>query len=246
MRTSERLGRYRLLACVSESVNGVSLWHAYDDTLDRAVSIRVVPLSHPRSANVVAAAQNAALVDDRRLLRVLDIIALPATDSAPAANGIVSEWAQGRTLAELLAGRDGTPMAASEALDLVADVARAIAAGAPEGIGHGRLRPSSVFVTDAGEIRVRGLGVDASVFGTDPMSNGAAAESVAEADVDALGCLTYLLTTGYWPGGVPLGLASAPRTGEQVLPPSQVRASVPENVDDVVARSLAEIGRAHV
>jgi hypothetical protein len=62
---------------------------------------------------------------------------------------------------------------------------------------------------------------------------------VAEADVDALGCLTYLLTTGYWPGGVPLGLASAPRTGEQVLPPSQVRASVPENVDDVVARSLA-------
>ncbi|MCF8527076.1 MAG: hypothetical protein K9G24_10630 [Candidatus Nanopelagicales bacterium] len=239
MRTSERLGRYRLLACVSESVNGVSLWHAYDDTLDRAVSIRVVPLSHPRSANVVAAAQNAALVDDRRLLRVLDIIALPATDAAPAANGIVSEWAQGRTLAELLAGRDGTPMAASEALDLVADVARAIAAGAPEGIGHGRLRPSSVFVTDAGEIRVRGLGVDASVFGTDPMSNGAAAESVAEADVDALGCLTYLLTTGYWPGGVPLGLASAPRTGEQVLPPSQVRASVPENVDDVVARSLA-------
>ena len=99
MRTSERLGRYRLLACVSESVNGVSLWHAYDDTLDRAVSIRVVPLSHPRSASVVAAAQNAALVDDRRLLRVLDIIALPATDSAPAANGIVSEWAQGRTLA---------------------------------------------------------------------------------------------------------------------------------------------------
>ncbi len=239
MRAQQVLGRYRLLDLVAEDSPGVALWHGYDEVLDRPIAIRVVPIDHPRAAAALGAAQAAALVDDRRLLRVLDIIDIPAEDSTPRAHGIVSEWASGRTLEQTLADRNGTPVAAAEALGLVADVARAIAAGSAHHIGHGRLRPSSVFITDAGEVRVRGLAVDAAVFGPTPMSDGRQDADVERVDVDALGCLVYLLATGYWPGSLPVQSSPAPLAGDHVMPPSQVRAAVPSGVDDLVARSVA-------
>jgi len=244
MRSQETLDRYRLLELVAEDGPGIALWHAYDEVLDRPVSIRVIPLSDPRLASVLAAAQAAALIDDRRLLRVLDIIDIPAAEDSPegpggACQGIVSEWASGRTLEQALLERNGTPFAAAEALGLVADIARAVAAGASEGVCHGRLRPSSVFITDAGEVRVRGLAVDAAVFGNEPLSDGSTSATPALVDVDALGCLTYLLSTGYWAGTLPVQAEGAPRVGNVVLPPSQVRAAVPGGIDDLVARSVA-------
>jgi hypothetical protein len=243
MRATEQLGRYQLLDLVAqdEGPNGtpdVYLWHGYDDVLDRPVAVRVLSADDPRCPAVLGAAQAAARVDDRRLLRVLDILDLPATASDPARIAVVSEWASGRNLERTIQDRGGTPFAAPEALELVSEVARAVAAGAKDDVSHGRLRPSSVFITDAGEVRVRGMAVDAAVFGVlgDSIDRG-------QADVDALGCLTYLLTTGYWPGAIPVAAPEAPRAGGVVLPPSQVRAAVPRGVDDVVARSVANAAR---
>ncbi len=246
MRAAEDLGRYRLLDLVAAdpsrgpepSAAGVLLWRGYDQVLDRPVAVRTVPIDDPRCADVLAAARSAAGVDDRRLLRVLDTVDLPATGTDPARVALVTEWASGRNLDDVLADRHGTPLGAAEALALVTEVARAVAAGLPAGVTHGRLRPASVFVTDAGEIRVRGLAVDAALFGP-PLPEAAA----VGADVDALGALTYLLTTGHWPGAQPSAAPPAPRKGTVVLPPSQVRAGVPRIIDDVVARSLAEAGR---
>lgn len=243
-------GRYRLLAVASEAPDGVILWHAHDEVLDRPVAIRVIPIAHPRLADAIAAAQVAAMVDDRRLLRVLDIIDIASADSSTGAaaptvaRGIVSEWESGRTLDEVLDARQGTPFSTSDALDLVADVARAIAAGRAHDLGHGRLRPSSVLISEVGETRVRGLGVDSALRGVEVCSDGSSAPDIATADVDALGALTYLLTTGYWPRTGVAGVPAAPVAGGTVLPPSQVRASVPRGVDDLVARSLA--AAAHV
>ncbi len=248
MRATEQLGRYQLLDLVAqdEGVDGrpdVYLWHAYDEVLDRPVAVRVMSADDPRAPAVLGAAQAAALVDDRRLLRVLDILNLTATAEDPARIAVVSEWASGRNLERTLQDRGGTPFAAPEALSLVADVARAIAAGLAENVSHGRLRPSSVFITDAGEVRIRGLAVDAAVFGPLPADDAAAPRDPGQADVDALGSLLYLLTTGYWPGSVAITAPSAPRAGDVVLPPSQVRAAVPRGVDDVVARSVISAAR---
>lgn len=236
MTTTVRLDRYELLQRISLDADGVSLWRAHDAILDRPVSVRIVPLDHPRLVPAITSAQQAAAVEDRRLLRVLDIIDVPPFDGQAPARGIVSEWVDGRTLDQLLAARQGTPLAAPEALELVADVARAIAAG--QGLGHGRLRPSSVLISEVGETRVRGLGVDGALFGLEPLSDGKPSANVDRADVDALGALTYLLTTGYWPGILPTQAPAAPTAGGAVLAPSQVRAAVPRSVDDLVARSL--------
>lgn len=245
MRSTEQLGRYRLLDLVAADPGhgpggvpaNVLLWHAYDQVLDRPVAVRVLPAEDPRCPAVLGAAQAAARVDDRRLLRVLDILDLPASATDPARVAVVSEWASGRSLEGTLADRHGTPLGAAEALSLMAEVARAIAAGLYDNVEHGRLRPSSVFITDAGEVRIRGLAVDAALFGPQPDLPG------RSGDVDALGSLTYLLTTGYWPGEGTVNAPPAPRKGDIVLPPSQVRAAVPRMVDDVVARSVEAAAR---
>ncbi len=247
MRATEQLGRYQLLDLVTQDEGvdqrmDVYLWHAFDETLDRAVAIRVMSADDPRAAAVTGAAQAAARVDDRRLLRVLDILNLPASGNDTARIAVVSEWASGRNLERTIEDRGGRPFAPAEALALVAEVARALAAGAADNVSHGRLRPSSVFITDAGEVRIRGLAVDAALFGPLP-DTGSAPSDRAQGDVDALGCLVYLLTTGYWPGAQPISAPSAPQAGGVTLPPSQVRAAVPRSVDDVVARSVMSAAR---
>ena len=243
MRATQQLGRYQLLDLVTQDpgLDGhadVTLWRGYDEILDRSVAVRILDADDPRCAAVLGAAQAAARVDDRRLLRVLDVISLPATAEDAASIAVVSEWASGRNFERTMLERT-QPFDAAAALGLVAEVARAIAAGEAENVSHGRLRPSTVFITDAGEVRVRGLAVDAALFG--PLPDLA---DKRQADVDALGSLVYLLTTGAWPGDGAAGLPEAPRAGGFVLPPSQVRAGVPRSVDDVVARSVLNAARA--
>ncbi|MDO8307567.1 MAG: hypothetical protein Q7V58_04310 [Actinomycetota bacterium] len=245
MRATEQLGRYRLLDLVTQDIGvgerlDVYLWHGYDEILDRPVAVRVLSADDPRGPAVLGAAQAAARVDDRRLLRVLDILNLPPTATDPARIAVVSEWASGRNLERTMQDRGGSPLAPDQALALVAEVARALASAQKENVSHGRLRPSSVFVTDAGELRIRGLAVDAALFGE--LDSDASGDR-AQGDVDALGCLVYLLTTGYWPGSQRIDAPEAPRANGIVLPPSQVRAAVPRSIDDVVARSVAAAAR---
>ncbi|MEI6363168.1 MAG: hypothetical protein WCP95_13645 [Actinomycetes bacterium] len=248
MRATEQLGRYQLLDLVAQDPGvddqlDVYLWHGYDEVLDRPVAIRVLSDADPRAAAVLGAAQAAAMVDDRRLLRVLDILNLPSSSDDPARIAVVSEWCSGRNLERTIQDRQGRPFSPVEALTLVSEVARALAAGTALNVSHGRLRPSSVFITDAGEVRIRGLAVDAALFGALPDTEDKSPTARAQGDVHSLGCLLYLLATGFWPGTQPISAPPAPQAGGTVLPPSQVRAAVPRSIDDVVARSVTSAAR---
>ncbi len=229
-----RIGRYLLIDRISASDG--EFWYAKDEALDRPVSIRLLRDDDPRVPAVLGAARAAALIDDRRLLRVLDVINVPATDDEPARVAVVSEWASAQTIPQIVEARG--PLTADQALAIVAEVAAGVNAGAARRVQHGQLRPSSVLVTDAGEVRVRGLAVDAALRGPlHPTLTG------QQGDVDALGALLYYLTTGRWAGSEAVALPRAPMQGSRVLPPSQVNAAIPRAVDDIVGRSLANAPR---
>jgi len=234
------IDRYVLLEDLTgaDAGPGVRLWRGRDLVLDREVSIRLLDVVDARAPAFASAARAAAMVDDRRLLRILDVMEVPEFAAVPRSIGVVSEWARGRSLSEALVDREWEPFSISDAIIIVADVARAISAGLACGVSHGRLRPSSVVITDAGEVRVRGMAVDAAIWGRlqpggDPQ----------QADVDGLGSLLYFCLTGTWPGLADVDVPSAPRIGAVVLPPSRLRADVPRSMDEVVARSVADAAR---
>lgn len=229
------IGRYELLEQLEPGVDdpAVATWRAHDSVLDRLVSLRLLDARDPRAAAFLGSAQAAARVEDRRLVRVLDIFQTSHDGRDYVA--VISEWASGRSLVDLIA--DG-PMKADEAVELITEVALGVSAGLATNVSHGRLRPTSVFVTDAGEVRVRGLAIDAALWGVlDPQV------SKQAADVDGCGSLLYLLLTGTWPGPELENIESAPRAGSHVLAPSRVRASVPRSLDDVIARSVQSVQR---
>lgn len=230
------IGRYELLELLEPGVqdDAVAFWRAQDTVLDREVSLRLLDADDPRAGAYLRAAQAAAGVEDRRLVHVLDIFRTEHEQREYVA--VVSEWVNGRTVDQLIA--EFGPLDAEAALALVDDVAQAIAAGLSARVQHGRLRPSSVLVTDAGEVRVRGMATDAVLFG--PLER---TMRKSEADVDGCGSLLYLLTTGTWPGPELDGIASAPRAGRYALDPSSVRADVPISIDEVCARSVQSVKR---
>lgn len=221
----------------------VESWFGHDEVLNRPVSVRMVRNDDARIAAVLGAARAASLIDDPRLMRVLDVIDVPADADAPARTAIISEWAEGRSLVDELLSTG--PMDAERALYCVGEIAQALAIALDKGVPHGRLSPTTVFFTEGGEVRVRGLAVDAALFG--PLDSDTRGGTASSDDVDGLGSLVYAMVTGYWPDPSVLesevGIALAPLSGRTVALPSNVSAQVPSAVDDVVARSVLSISR---
>ena len=253
MSAGARIGRFRLVERISVRTPPpgdtafrsypVESWLGHDEKLDRPVSIRLVRTDDARIATVLGAARAAALVDDPRLMRVLDVIPMEGGASDAPRTAIISEWAEGQSLVDHL--ETSGPATPAAALMVVGDVASALALALDHGVPHSRLSPTTVYLTEGGDVRVRGLAVDAALFG--PLDSDNRSGRVLNDDVDGLGSLLYALVTGYWPDPsvdpVEVGIPLAPLTGRTVPLPSRVRAQVPRPIDDVVGRSVLAISR---
>lgn len=244
-------GRYRLEQQLSQS-EGSSVWRGVDTTLDRFVAIRIIA---PRTAGeALDAARRAALIDDPRLVRLLDVAHDPAGADSTSAAGphsgaataqsahpdeaatgtattqtyVVSEWIEGQSLAELLA--EHGPLPADRVRMMVGEAAQALAVAARSGLHHVALDPTSVLLTSDGAVRVHGLAVAAAAH-TGAHPDGAAAERV---DAVGLVALIYAGLTGHWP--LPTDshdqpLETAPMLGNAPVAPSQIVSGVPNDLD---------------
>ncbi len=228
---TDAVWRYQLDVLAGESA-GSEVWQGTDPVLGRKVGIRLLPAADERADDLREAACLAARISDRRLIHVLDVVDVKYDNQPHVA--VVTEWVSGRSLDEILT----EPMSSPEALGLSADVAECLAAAHAAGIAHGRLRPQSVLITDNGDVRVRGIGVDAVLNGCDPDPD------PATSDINAVGGLLYACTTGRWPYGTTTGLAQAPHIGGSIPLPSRVAPSVSGTVDSLCLRTVPEIAGA--
>ncbi|MBI1377955.1 MAG: hypothetical protein GC157_10825 [Frankiales bacterium] len=223
------LGRYRLVDRVADA-DGSTLWRATDERLHRPVSVRLTPLESPTCARLRDAAIAASTVSDRRAVPVLDIVEDPGCGCLV----VVTEWITGTTLGETLAARGGDPLPPVDAAALALEVSRYLGAAHAAGVTHGRVRPRSVIITDAGEVRVRGLGVDQALYGVEPDLE------PRLADVHAVGAVLFAGLTGRWParaGSDPLP-GVPPLPGGRTPSPGLVVADVPADLDLIAARAL--------
>jgi len=221
--------RYELLHLVSRtSVPGapdVDLWRATDSMLGRTVALTILDARDPRLGAVRDAVSTLAGLDARALVRLLDVL------EEPERFVIVTEWVNGSTLADVYEERAGEPLGARRALQIAQRTADALAVAHAGGAYHGYIRPSSVLLTPTGDVRLRGVAVDAALRGPVP-------DPVA-ADINGVGSLLYAGLTARWPGGMVGGLPAATRgVSGEVLLPSQISAEVPAHLDRVIARSV--------
>ncbi len=218
----ERLaGRYDLDSEVARG-RGRTLWHGHDIVLDRSVGVLLLDPGHPHADEVRRAAQRAAAVEHPGLLRVIDT----AEDDGRVF--VVTRWLAGSPLSEQLAV---APLEASDARNVVGAVADALAAAATEGVHHLVLDPRDVLITDHGVVVV-GIGVRAALEGVPDD------EDAEHVDAWRIGALLYASLTAKWPGYACAGLPGAPVVGGRVARPRQVRAGVPDDLDDLAWRAL--------
>ncbi len=218
----ERLaGRYDLGSEVARG-RGRTLWHGHDIVLDRSVGVLLLDPGHPHAEEVRQAAQRAAAVEHPGLLRVIDT----AEDDGRVF--VVTRWLAGSPLSDELTA---APLEAEDARNVVGAVADALAAAAEEGVHHLVLDPRDVLITDHGVVVV-GIGVRAALEGVE------GDEDAEQVDAWRIGALLYAALTAKWPGYACAGLPGAPVVGGRVARPRQVRAGVPDDLDDLAWRAL--------
>jgi hypothetical protein len=211
--------RYRLLECVAGDPDGPAVaWRAWDDLLNRAVTLTVVRPGGPPAAGFLEHAHKVSAVAHPSLARVWD-----AVDEGDRAY-VVSEWVTGTAFTALL--RDGA-LDADSAAGTVARVADGVAAAHDAGVAFGGVHPDHVVVTGNGEVKL------AQVVGD--------GRAQAGDDVRGLGALLYGALTAHWPLAPTGGAATlrpATTSSGHLLSPRQVRAGVPEDLSSLAVRAL--------
>ena len=239
---SNPLDRYRLITQLLVPDPAAGYWRAFDTALDREVVIRILDASDPRAAALNRDARAAASVQDRRLGQVLDVIDVPADGQTPARIAVVNEWITGESLLSVMANRQWEPLSVQRAIGILTEVAQALELAHERRVRHGRLLPENVLLTDAAEVRVIGMAIDAVVLG-------APQPDLIRSDIDALGGLLYFLLTGRSPfvsdrfRRPALAAPIAPRHRSHLEPASHVRADIPHELDVLISRSMFELQR---
>jgi hypothetical protein len=216
------------------------LWRAYDEVLARSVAILLVPDDDPGVQAVLAGARAAARLTHAALVRVYD------AGEVPGLAFVVTEFLSGGSLeAQLALG----PLDPAAAVDLVADLATAVAAAHDIGLHGLSLTPRSVLFTATGAPRLTGIAVAGHTTrdGDPPESDGQTpaqdADGLTRERFDAVGLarLLYAALTARWPGATSDStLPPAPYAEGHLRTPRQVRGGVPREVDAIVAQALGD------
>lgn len=182
------------------------------------------------------------------IVRIIDV-----TDDAECR--VVTDYVSGEPIEALFEREKGrAPVPVGVACRVVADAAAIVHAGHDASLLHRDLRPSKVFVTYDGRVRIADYGVAGANpnhaytqpgtlrvrYGYVPPEYLTDELYDERSDVFSLGVLLWELLTGrrLHEGRSPADVVRAVLHGE-LLPPSHVDASVPPELDDVVMAALA-------
>jgi eukaryotic-like serine/threonine-protein kinase len=258
-------GRYRLIEQVGSGAMGV-VWKAQDERLGRTVAIKRLIVRYALSEGMTEETRKRAMREARIAARLQHRNAIALFDVAEHDGDpiLVMEFLPSKSLSVVLEER-GT-ITPTEAAEIGAQVADALAAAHAVGIAHRDVKPGNILLSDNGTVKITDFGIsraldDGTVTTSTSMLAGTPAYLAPEiargddptraSDVFSLGSTLYHAIEGRPPFGTntnPLALLHAVASGK-VPPPRNAGSLAPTlmslmRVDPTERPSMAEAATA--
>ncbi|WP_317205372.1 protein kinase domain-containing protein [Janthinobacterium sp.] len=249
----ERSGHYQILRRLGEGGYG-QVFEAWDPKLGRSVALK-------RLKALPSGAQSARLMEEGRLaasLRHAAFVKIFSIEGDGDAQSIVMEMVQGVTLRQFAQDK---VLADALALDIVRQVAEAMAEAHEANLVHGDIKPSNLMVEPGGRVRILDFGLARQI---DPLATqeSCLAEETpgtisymsterllgqapsAQGDVYSLGVVLYELIAGQRPfphlNGLALAGAHIQTSSESWTLPLQADAALVALMRAMTAREVAQ------
>jgi hypothetical protein len=245
------IGKYEVLGRLGVGAMGV-VYKCRQPDLDRPVAVKVLLAARHAAGQVLRFRREAWAAARLQHPNVVQIYDVGNDGELPF---LVMEYVEGCSLDRLI----GTPILTLETtLRLVYQVARALQAAHDQGIIHRDIKPSNILIHTSGHPKLADFGLAKSLHDCQALSGSgdmigtprymspeqvlAAPDEVdARTDVYSLGAVMYEMLTGRPPVDGPnvLAVLSA-LTDQEPVPPRQLNAAVPEEVDALCRWALAK------
>ncbi len=248
MKVGETFSHYRVIELLGAGGMGV-VYKAEDIRLKRLVALKFLPLGlvQDREAKerLVHEAQAASALDHPNTCTIHEI------DETPDGQMFLAmAYYEGETLKERIVRG---PLTADEALDFIAQIARAVATAHEAGIIHRDIKPANIILTRRGELKLLDFGLAKLTSQTVLTRTGSTLGTVAymppeqiagrgadeRSDVWALGIVFYEMLTGQRPflGDHEVAVLKA-IMDDTPRPLRDVRHETPAEFEPIVARAL--------
>ena len=241
-------GRYEILTVLGTGGMG-SVYKAQDRELERLVALKVIRPELARNAAIVDRFKQeirlSHKVTHRNVVRMYDL----SEDAGM--RFVTMELVAGRDLRSILEDRGKMPP--DEAVQILQQICMALEAAHGAGILHRDLKPQNVMVEDAGRMVVMDFGLARTIEGDGMTQSGAllgtmeymspeqalGKELDQRSDIFALGLIGYEMLTGNMPFKAESAIASLlKRTRERATPISQLDATLPGALTEIISRCL--------
>ena len=240
--------RYEIEQLLGEGGMG-AVYRAKDRELDRLIALKVI---RPELASKPEILQRfkqelilARQVTDRNVIRIFDL------GEASGIRFITMEYVEGQSLQQVL--RQAGKLPVIEAVDVMRQMLCGLDAAHRVGVIHRDLKPGNIMRDAQGKVVVMDFGLARSLGGDGMTQSGAllgtmeymspeqaqAKELDARSDLFTVGLICYELLTGKMPYHADSAIASLlRRTQERAVPISDLDASIPRPVSQIISRCL--------
>ena len=230
-------GRFEVVDHIDEDPQA-TVWSAKDQQTKRALLVRVIrPELVPSAAapDLREACRSAATLSHRNIARVFGVGKTPKGE-----HFIAGEWIDGARLSDFIQARDreGDPISLRGIYNVIAHLCSALSYAHEQG-PHGTLRPSVVWVTRGGRVKLHDFGIG------QVMLESAGPEAFKSADH---ACLAPEVKRGDAPtprsdvfgiGAILYELLTTRAPGSDFVAPSHVRDDIPPEMDAILLQCLA-------
>lgn len=156
-KTGRQFGAYRIVSKLGAGGMG-EVWLAEDSRLKRKIALKLLPVAFTTDATRVRRfereARAASALNHPNILTIHEIGQVPDEDGGT--HFIATEFVEGQTLRQRL---QQSKLSISEALDIAAQIASALAAAHAAGIVHRDIKPENVMLRPDGYVKVLDFGL---------------------------------------------------------------------------------------